>query len=438
MPKPVCNLATGRPYWSKVGRCCCGSNPPGPCRCELNPGCQSIDTHVYHYLVNTAFGNPVYLYSQQVPCCCKYAGTYPRTYARETEVRLNPTGCLVYREVFTGTGNGPGFPVRRLIWTTPSQNSCNGLALTTDDVVPWFNQCVPAPGSLLTNFTTITTIGSYRQTCSLFESQEQFVPSNPPNSPHFGFRTIRTEYAGNYVGCQADCVSCCLPDATCVQTDQAACSAAGGIVLPNCSTCLSVRTGACCDDSGRCTETTRRNCGLIRGSIFHGEGTSCSSIVCPVGPASACCLPSGICVPATASGCQAQQGWHFPGLNCGQVTCQVQPTGACCLPGGGCAQIRQSECSAQGGAWQGENSDCGGAGGQACLSGACCTPTSHGIACTIQTGSSCELGGGTYHGNGTICNPDPCTGRIITLPPKSSQIVVATQMPCNGCGDGRL
>lgn len=48
-------------------------------------------------------------------------------------------------------------------------------------------------------------------------------------------------------------------------------------------------------------------------------------------------------------------------------------------------------------------------------SGACC-PTEGD--CFISTQTICEDGGGTYQGDGTTCDPDPCP----TMP------------PCNGCG----
>ncbi len=77
--------------------------------------------------------------------------------------------------------------------------------------------------------------------------------------------------------------------------------------------------------------------------------------------------------------------------------------GACCLPSGACAMTTEAGCGGQGGTYQGDFSlcdpnPCGAA------QGACCV----GADCSIQTAANCQTMGGTYLGDGTSCSPNPC------------------------------
>jgi hypothetical protein len=73
--------------------------------------------------------------------------------------------------------------------------------------------------------------------------------------------------------------ACCMPDGTCSDVTETACTAAGGVfrgVDTSCENgdCL----GACCQPLGVCTETTSTECP----GAFRGYGTSCEDPdVCP-------------------------------------------------------------------------------------------------------------------------------------------------------------
>lgn len=83
----------------------------------------------------------------------------------------------------------------------------------------------------------------------------------------------------------------------------------------------------------------------------------------------------------------------------------VTPSGACCPEEGDCFITTQSICEAGGGTYQGDDTTCD---PDPCPpptpTGACCVGTD----CTIETESDCTGMGGTYQGDDTTCDPNPC------------------------------
>ncbi len=80
-------------------------------------------------------------------------------------------------------------------------------------------------------------------------------------------------------------------------------------------------------------------------------------------------------------------------------TSSRRPTGgpgACCLDGV-CSIQTQSACEGSGGSYLGQ----GTCEGVDCTVGACC----EGSTCTLTTAEGCS---GTFHGYGTVCDPNPC------------------------------
>ena len=147
-----------------------------------------------------------------------------------------------------------------------------------------------------------------------------------------------------------------------------------------------------------------------------------------------------------------ETGWMFnpdePGLGGEGVAGPGQPpgggnTGACCLPPNFnvCTVTTQVGCEAQGGYYIGDNYPCD---STVCScptppcapppcapncppppshSGYCCTS---GL-CTIQTQAGCLFIGGTYGGDGTLCDADPCPG---TPPPGGSACCTPYGLQC--------
>ncbi len=113
-------------------------------------------------------------------------------------------------------------------------------------------------------------------------------------------------------------------------------------------------------------------------------------------------------------------------------------TGACCLLGGGCVVNTAAGCGAVGGAYQGDGTTCDPNPCTATPLGACCLPTG---GCIIDTEVGCNALAGLYQGDGTACDPNPC----ITTPTgaccRSGVCNVLTEADCNAAsgvyqGDG--
>ncbi len=82
--------------------------------------------------------------------------------------------------------------------------------------------------------------------------------------------------------------------------------------------------------------------------------------------------------------------------------------GACCFDDGSCSVTTQIACTSAMGTYQGDGTDCD---PNPCPqpTGACC----HGTDCDIETEEDCTGSGGTYQGDDTTCDPNPCE----TTPP---------------------
>ena len=105
------------------------------------------------------------------------------------------------------------------------------------------------------------------------------------------------------------------------------------------------------------------------------------------------------------------------GLSAGDswaATAALDPTGACCLPGSGgpcggsgpCAPRCELDCYAEGGTYQGDDTSCD---PNPCPPsppcGACCFPSGE---CTVLGAGDCEGAGGAYQGDFSDCDASPC------------------------------
>ena len=80
--------------------------------------------------------------------------------------------------------------------------------------------------------------------------------------------------------------------------------------------------------------------------------------------------------------------------------------GACCFADGHCERLADAECTAAGGTYQGDNTACDpNPCPQPPATGACCFVDGH---CEPLTQASCTTASGTYEGDGTACDPNPC------------------------------
>jgi|GEM_PF-1190125 len=93
-----------------------------------------------------------------------------------------------------------------------------------------------------------------------------------------------------------------------------------------------------------------------------------------------------------------------------QFVCSSIPTGACCFTYGYCSVCTQDKCEYHGGSYQGDGTTCN---PNPCPqpTGACCNPTTGD--CTVTTRVNCSH---TWHGEWTTCDPNPCP------PPGSNSI----------------
>lgn len=167
--------------------------------------------------------------------------------------------------------------------------------------------------------------------------------------------------------------------------------------------CLEPVPGACCSPSlGGCSEVLEENCGGVfdPGAYFFGERTLCLDHVCDFG---ACC---GACVGScndnwTRQACEATGGVaHWSGASCPADASSLCPpvTGACCKSGGVCEVLCESDCIADGGTYRGDDTTCE---SNPCI-GACCL-ASVGLGCIEMTATSCSGLSGAYKGDGTTC-----------------------------------
>lgn len=125
------------------------------------------------------------------------------------------------------------------------------------------------------------------------------------------------------------------------------------------------------------------------------------------GSIGACCYNDGTCDDLTESDCTDAGGnWQGP-----DTTCADDPppcAGVCCEASGCVDDSTPDSCAADGGTWTDFGTTC--ADDPPPCEGACCASDG---TCSITTESDCI---GTYQGNGTLCDPNPCcdaTGSIL-------------------------
>lgn len=119
--------------------------------------------------------------------------------------------------------------------------------------------------------------------------------------------------------------------------------------------------------------------------------------------------------------------WGSPGYN----ACPINPppAGACCFVDGSCQVLASEECAALGGSYQGDGSVCQ---PNPCPQPeACCLPTG---ACEMLLPSLCEQQQGQPQGPGTDCNPNPCIPpfQACCLPDGSCQYILPDECAQQG------
>ena len=79
-----------------------------------------------------------------------------------------------------------------------------------------------------------------------------------------------------------------------------------------------IPAGACCFCDGTCQDLTQERCEAA-GGVYSGDGTDCSTTVCP--DIGACCYPDGSCAEVSGAECEAAGGIYYVCTPCEQVTC---------------------------------------------------------------------------------------------------------------------
>jgi len=96
-------------------------------------------------------------------------------------------------------------------------------------------------------------------------------------------QTWKPQLLVNYT--PATVVGGCCQGAVCSVVTSAACAAAGSVYQGNGSSCSPnpciVVSGACCANSGTCTEGTQTAC-VTAGGTYQGDGTTCVTATCPI------------------------------------------------------------------------------------------------------------------------------------------------------------
>ena len=179
--------------------------------------------------------------------------------------------------------------------------------------------------------------------------------------------------------------------------------------------------GACCIGTS-CTYGTEANCNAS-GGTYQGDYVSCSTSPCDA-VVGACCFGTS-CFEVSEAQCDSSGGtWIGDNTTCGTDTCG-SPS-ACEADINGDGNVDVSDVLVMVSVWGTNDADadingdgtvgvadlllvidgwgpCEGGGDP---TGACCVGTS----CTIATEADCSTAGGTYNGDGSSCNGDPCGG----------------------------
>lgn len=113
-------------------------------------------------------------------------------------------------------------------------------------------------------------------------------------------------------------------------------------------------SGRCCHSDGTCTETSQANC-TAAGEVWTA-GQTCGAGVCLTG---SCCDPlTGDCSVTNEVTCDGQCGAWSPGGSCLPNLCTVAAMGGCCYGSGLCVVDTGVHCGCVGGSYSGDNSAC--------------------------------------------------------------------------------
>ncbi|MFC1573022.1 hypothetical protein ACFL6M_05425 [Candidatus Eisenbacteria bacterium] len=190
--------------------------------------------------------------------------------------------------------------------------------------------------------------------------------------------------------------ACCFPDGHCEMIQETACSElwVGGPCDPNpCEAPL----GACCYPDGTCIVAPEVDCPTGDWRI----GEACDPNPCPQ-PLGACCLEDGQCILIEQVGCEATSGATWYGGPCDPNPCPQLFEGACCLPDGTCYVAPEDQCID--GTYMGDLTVCD---PNPCVQpdGACCFGDG---SCIVMVEVACSDAGGLWLGSGTNCDPNLC------------------------------
>lgn len=195
------------------------------------------------------------------------------------------------------------------------------------------------------------------------------------------------------------------------------CLLAFGCITAAVNTASAQSTGACCYETGGCSNTPQAGCissAEFGNAYFQGVGTSCQT--------------TGIC---RRNCCRtATCGWGFSDtcsdgrrLPPGQA-CEVGCTGACCETDGTCEQIGPQACATDGGAYRGNETTCA----ATVCGGACCSEVGQ---CRMSSPEACSSND-EFIGLGTSCNGLDCLG--VCCQPVDGCFEVGTEEACTGSG----
>ncbi len=230
--------------------------------------------------------------------------------------------------------------------------------------------------------------------------------------------------------------ACCASDGNCTLETASDCTNIGtyqsdfSVCDPN--PCPQPPTGACCFPDGSCNVEPKVSC-VGAGGGYQGDSTDCDPNNCPQPRIGACCFAAVGCSDGVIEPlCPFD---FFANRRCDQLnvtTCS--PLGACCLSDGECREEAADNCAALGGTYQGEFSVCD---PNPCPqpTGACCGggAATAGFApgdCMVTTSANCGSLGGGYRGDGTECDPNPCS------PLPTTGACCLAEAPTAGIGTG--
>jgi hypothetical protein len=230
--------------------------------------------------------------------------------------------------------------------------------------------------------------------------------------------------------------ACCL-DLMCLQEslDENSCVEAGGEYLGDGSECGAATCnlgGACCFPPYDCADDFPEETCIESGGQFYGPGSTCAGLNCWTEPLGACCHADGTCMPAVRESDCMSDGDVFAGPDSDCEACEHShlPIGACCLPDGSCVDgLLEYECINNDGVTHHPGQACDEVECEPIPTGACCTP----FGCLVADPIICEMKGGAYQGNGTTCDPDPCSGEC---PPGEIEDCYGNCAPSSWLGDG--